>query len=181
VKKSSYLKAVFLLFVAYALTGCSSVDVNYYSENRPEMEISEFFSGPLIAHGIVKNRKGVVTRTFVAGIEASWDSKGIGTLDESFIFDDGEMQSRIWTLSPISDGQYVGTANDVIGDSKLQTSGNALFLKYKLQVPYKGRVININVDDRMYLIDEDTLLNESRLTKFGFHVGDLQLVISKVR
>jgi len=181
VKVLSYPKLLFLLFVANALTACTSVDVNSYSENRPEIDVRNFFSGPLIAHGIVKNRKGVVTRTFVADIEASWDSKGIGTLDESFIFDDGGIQSRIWTLSPSDDGQYVGTANDVLGDSKLKVSGNALFLKYKLQVPYSGRVISINVDDRMYLIDEDTLLNESRLTKFGFHVGDLQLVISKVR
>ena len=41
-------------------------------------------------------------------------------------------------------------------------------------------VIDVAIDDRMYLIDEQTLLNESILTKFGLRVGELTLVIRRL-
>jgi hypothetical protein len=31
----------------------------------------------------------------------------------------------------------------------------------------------------MYLVDPNTLINESRMTKFGFEVGEILLVIRK--
>jgi len=47
-------------------------------------------------------------RYFSAGIDASW-SDGIGTLDESFVFDDGEQHKRVWTLKPSADNHYIAT------------------------------------------------------------------------
>lgn len=50
--------------------------------------------------GVVKNFSGEVIRTFDADISASWDDEGVGTLDEVFRFNDGEVQTRVWTLTP---------------------------------------------------------------------------------
>ena len=76
-----------------------------------------FFNGFLTAHGVVKDRSGKVIRYFNAEIQAYWEGS-VGTLKEDFVFDDGEKQQRIWTLMNQDRGQYVGTANDVIGDAK---------------------------------------------------------------
>ena len=54
-----------------------------------------------------------------------------------------------------------------------------MFLKYTLAVPYKDKTINIKIDDRMYLVEPNTLINESKMTKFGFTVGQIILVIRK--
>lgn len=160
------------------LSACSQVQVTDYAGMTPELEVEEFFSGPMSAHGVVKNRGGKVIRTFSASIDASWEN-GVGTLDEDFVFNDGEKQKRIWTLTPQADGSYVGTAGDVSGEGILRQSGNSLFLDYVLQVPYRGDTIDVRVDDRMYLLTPDILINESRLTKFGFQVGELLLVIMR--
>ena len=160
------------------IASCSSVTVESYSGNFPKLIVDEFFDGDLSAHGVVKNRSGKVIRYFTADLKADW-KEGIGTLDESFVFDDGERQKRIWTLTPNQGKGYTATAGDVVGSGDLMTSGNALFMKYVLQVPYNGDLINVNVDDRMYLVEDNVLLNESILTKFGFHVGSVTLVILK--
>ena len=168
-----------LLLTAILLTtlaACSQVQVTDYRDMEPVMNVEEFFNGPLTAHGVVKDRSGKVIRTFNASINAYWVD-GVGTLDEDFVFDDGEEQKRIWTLTPQADGSYLGTAGDVTGEGVLRQSGNSVFLDYVLQVPYRGSTLELRVDDRMYLLTEDVLINESKLKKFGVRVGELLLVI----
>jgi len=160
------------------LSSCSGIEIESYKNTKPELKVKAFFNGSLTAYGIVKNRSGKVIRHFSATIDASWKD-GVGTLDESFIFSDGEEQKRVWTLKEIDPNTYEATANDVIGSSHLRTAGNALFLKYVLEVPYKGSTIKMNVDDRMYLVDEKVLINESILTKWGFEMAYVTLTIIK--
>lgn len=52
---------------------------------------------------------------------------------------------------------------------------------FVLDVPYKDRTIHNSIDDRMYLVEPDLLINESKMTKFGFKVGQIILVIKKVK
>ena len=52
-------------------------------------------------------------------------------------------------------------------------------MKYVLQIPYGNGSLNLSVDDRMYLTAPNVLLNESVMSKFGFRVGSIQLVIVK--
>ena len=137
-----------------------------------------FFSGELIASGIVKDRSGRVIRYFNATIDASWEG-GVGTLDEQFVFDDGEEQTRVWTLERTAAGAYIATAGDVIGESQMKVLGNSLFMQYVLRIPYGDGTIDVNVDDRMYLVSDTVLLNESVMSKWGFHVGQITLVIQK--
>jgi hypothetical protein len=160
------------------IAACSSVPVSEYAENRPVMVVEDFFDGSLSAHGIVKNRSGKVIRYFNASIDASWED-GVGTLDEVFRFDDGEEQKRIWRLVRNDSGGYIGSANDVVGTSRLEVAGNSLFLDYVLRIPYEDGTLDLHIDDRMYLVSERVLINESVMTKWGFEVGQITLVIKK--
>ena len=131
-----------------------------------------------MASGIVKDRSGRVIRYFNATIDASWEG-GVGTLDEQFVFDDGEEQTRVWTLERTAAGAYIATAGDVIGESQMKVLGNSLFMQYVLRVPYGDGTIDVNVDDRMYLVSDTVLLNESVMSKWGVNVGQITLVIQK--
>lgn len=170
------LRNLLFVFVCVSVSACSSVQVADYSDFEPRMELEEFFSGTLTAHGVVKNRGGKVIRYFNADIEAYWKD-GVGTLEEDFVFNDGEEERRVWTLRPNGDGSYTGTAGDVVGEGQLQLAGNSVFLDYVLQIPYGDGVVDVAVDDRMYLVAPNVLINESSLSKFGVRVGELLLVI----
>lgn len=166
------------LICLFLISACSAPDMSLYAKNEPKFELQKFFSGSLKAHGILKNRSGEVIRYFNAKLEGSWQN-GIGTLAEEFLFDDGEIQYRTWTMTPNKKGEYVATASDVIGAGEMKVSGNALFMNYVLQVPYDGGLLDVNVDDRMYMVKEGVVMNESVMTKFGFEVGYLFIVIEK--
>ncbi len=72
----------------------------------------------------------------------------------SFFFSDGEQQSRCWKL--IKQGnKYKGTAGDIVGEALGEVQGNALNWRYTLQVPVNGKVWDIDLDDWLYLIDEN--------------------------
>ncbi|NLQ18863.1 DUF3833 domain-containing protein [Marinomonas sp. M1K-6] len=167
-----------LLLSLLLVTACSTSDVSLYAKNTPKFELQSFFSGSLTAHGILKNRSGEVIRYFNATLEGSWDD-GVGTLAEVFVFDDGEVQKRTWTMTPNEQGNYTATANDVIGSGEVKIAGNALFMNYVLQVPYDGDLIEVNVDDRMYMVKEGVVINESVMRKFGVEVGYLSIVIEQ--
>jgi hypothetical protein len=164
-----------LLFLLL-LSACSNVQVTDYKHFEPPLRLEQFFTGNLSAHGVVKDRSGRVIRVFNASIKASWE-QGVGTLDEDFIFDNGEQQKRIWRLQPQGEDSYTGTAADVRGEGKLSVAGNSAFLDYVLTVPYGNGTVDVRVDDRMYLVAPGVLLNESVLKKFGIRVGSLLLVI----
>ena len=173
------IRALLIAACGVLLGACSTVSVEDYADNRPQLVAEQFFNGQLVAHGVVKDRGGKVIRYFSASIDASWKD-GVGTLDERFVFDDGERQTRVWTLKPSGDNHYIATAGDVVGDGRMEIAGNSLFLDYVLRIPYDGDTLDLRIDDRMYLVSERVLMNESIMTKWGFEVGRILLVIQKV-
>lgn len=183
------------------LASCTTQNLADYAHNRPLLQPEQFFQGQLTAQGVVKNRSGQVIRYFTASINAHWH-QGVGQLDEKFLFNDGEIQTRVWTLSPLGISQpittdstakadtsakidssvktYVARAGDVIGDGKARVAGNSMNLNYQLQIDYQHKPLVLNVDDWMWLVDEDTIINESVLRKWGIKVGSIQLVIRRL-
>lgn len=172
------MKYLLIGTVAVLANSCSSVSVQDYAQSQPTLSLPEFFQGNLTAHGVVKNFRGRVTRRFNADITAYWRD-GTGTLEEDFVFDNGDVERRVWNLEPTDSGGYIGTAGDVVGEGKVTLAGNSAFLDYVLRVPYNGTTIDVRVDDRMYLVSPTILINESRMSKFGIKVGEILLVIEK--
>lgn len=167
-----------VLSVVLYLSGCKGHELQQYSGMQPAFSPEEFFNGPMTAHGVLKNRSGEVTRTFNATIEASWKD-GVGTLVERFEFNNGEVQLRTWILAPQGDGRYTATAGDVLGNGDAETNGNAFHLNYTLQIQHNGKPLALSVDDWMFRINQDVVINRSTLHKWGFQVGSIELVILK--
>lgn len=172
------MKFIMLIVFTAFLSACGQVTIHDYANTQPKLDLKTFFQGELHAYGILQNRKGKVTRKFTATISASWQGN-TGRLHEVFYFDDGETNTRNWTLEIDTSGKISGTANDVVGRAKGQIAGATMQWWYTLSVPYKDRQINVNIDDWLYLIDDNRIINKSKLKKFGFTVGELTLVIEK--
>lgn len=161
------------------LSACGSTPVEHYQANEPTLKLEQFFSGHLTAHGILRDFSGDVTRYFNATIEARWNEAGEGTLDEYFEFNDGEKQRRVWTLIPQGNGEYTATANDTKGEANTQVAGNAFFMNYVLTVNYQGDDLDVSVEDQMFLVAPNVIINQSTLRKFGVTVGEVTLTIIK--
>ena len=161
------------------LSGCSSMQIDDFTAATPEFIPQDYFNGPMTAYGMVKDRSGKITRRFTGRLVGSWDEKGIGTLDERFVYDDGEKQHRVWTLRPTEGKHFIGTAGDIVGDAQMVANGNTVMIDYTMRVPYKDGTIDIDVRDWLHLQEDGVILNHSKMKKFGFEVGELIITIIK--
>ena len=159
-----------------SLLGCSSATISDFQGRNPAFAPEAFFSGTLTAHGIVKDFSGTAIRHFQADITGCWRD-GVGTLYEDFTFDDSEEQTRIWTLTPSGDQTFIGTAGDVVGEGLARWEGNAMFLDYTLRIELENGPIDVRIDDRMYRVSDNIVINESKMRKFGIGVGDILLTL----
>lgn len=160
------------------LSGCASPGIADYAATKPAFDLKKYFNGNLKAHGMFSDRSGKVLRRFVVDMNCNWRGEE-GTLDEDFVYDDGEKQKRIWRLKHLGGGRYEGRADDVDGVALGATAGSAFQWQYTLRLPYEGRVIDVQFDDWMFLVDERVMLNRATMSKFGVRLGEVQLSFTK--
>ncbi|MCH4874411.1 DUF3833 domain-containing protein [Pseudomonas sp. TMW22091] len=166
----------FLLLVALVLgvASCASVDVARYADQQPALNLEHFFSQPVKAWGMFQKRNGEVAKRFEVNIVSRHEGNNL-ILDERFVYSDGTRQRRVWTLTPEGQGRWSGRADDVVGVAEGQVAGNTLHWRYRLNLPVDDSTYEMSMDDWMYLMDEDTLINRTRMSKFGVEVGQVTL------
>lgn len=169
---------VWMLLFCFGLASCTKVDVQTYSQETPTLQLRAFFEGRVEAWGMFQKRSGEVVKRFHVDIKGTTEGNRL-ILDESFTYSDGTRQKRVWTLTPDGPGQWRGVAGDVVGEARGEVAGNALRWKYVLNLPVDGKEYEVQLDDWMYLIDENTLINRSYMTKFGVEVGQVTLFFRK--
>ena len=177
-----FSKLVSVCLIAFALFGCSSPSVTQYANEKPNLDLSEYFNGTIDAYGIFTDRSGEVKKRFTVLLVAQWkviDGKKVGTLDESFEYSDGTKQKRIWTLTETAPGKYIGRADDVVGDALGESAGNALNWTYTLALPVDGTIYHVQFNDWMYLVTPKVMLNKAKMSKFGIDLGEVTLSFYK--
>ncbi|QHF50859.1 MULTISPECIES: DUF3833 domain-containing protein [Pseudomonas] len=166
----------FLLLLALVLSvaSCGSVDVARYAEQQPALDLQRFFSQPVKAWGMFQKRNGEVAKRFEVNIVSRREGNNL-ILDERFLYSDGTRQRRVWTLTPEGQGRWSGRAADVVGVAEGRVAGNTLHWRYRLNLPVDDSTYEMSMDDWMYLMDEDTLINRTSMSKFGVEVGQVTL------
>jgi hypothetical protein len=192
-KRSRRLLAALLIIGSPMLLGsCAMPAITDYASQSPRLDLRQFFSGHVRGWGMVQDRSGKVLRHFVVDIDANWidlpagsktgdglPAKARGTLDERFVWSDGERQQRVWTITEMTSGKYQGAAGDVVGEAAGQSAGNALNWGYTLRIPYGERTLDVRLDDWMFLIDAATLINRAEMRFFGIRVGEITIAFRR--
>jgi len=171
-----------IVFSTIFLMSCAGPQVSQYANEKPALDLSEYFNGTLDAYGIFTDRSGAVVKRFTVVIQANWqlvDGKKVGTLDESFDYSDGSKQKRIWKITEVSPGKYIGRADDVVGDANGASAGNALNWAYTLALPVDGTIYHVQFDDWMYLMTPKVMINRAKMSKFGIDLGEVTLSFYK--
>lgn len=106
-----------ILMMALALTmllaGCST-EVTEYRQQQPRLDIFHYFEGQNRSVGMVQDRSGKQIRRF--HVEIAGDVIGDTlTLNEHFVYDDGEKQQRVWHIRRVGSDRYEGTAGILKG------------------------------------------------------------------
>ena len=174
----SYLRGVLTTVLLVSLAGCNSMKLDDFADKEPSLSLESYFAGDTWAWGIFEDRFGNLKRSFQVTINGYME-QGELVLEEDFVYDDGELDRRVWRIKPLGDGRYEGRAVDIVGVAEGQVVGNALNWSYLIDLPVGDSSYRVKFDDWMFLQPNDVLINKATVTKFGIHVGTVLLFFSK--
>ena len=160
------------------LSGCAVQQIETYAQDKPLLDLAQYFNGTLDAYGVFTDRSGTVVKRFTVVMVCTWNGDD-GVLDEDFRYSDGSTQKRIWRLRKLGNGRFSGRADDVVGEARGETRGNTFHWTYTLNLPVDGRVFEVQFDDWMYLMTDKVMLNKAAMSKFGVRLGEVTLSFVK--
>jgi hypothetical protein len=169
-----------LLLIGCLLPACA-VSSRTPVASGPPLELERFFSGRTTAVGTVSNRSGKVTRRFRAVADGVWSEQEQAlTVRETWYWDDGEVEPRLWRWEKKSEQQWQGFEEDLTAPARGQALGSTVRWTYSMGVDTDayGRV-TIRADDVMHQVDADNIINLVDLSYWGFHVGQVVLHIQR--
>ncbi len=169
----------YAVLILLTLGACASMKIEDFKGTEPRLVLEEYFEGRTKAWGIFEDRFGNLRREFVVDIIGTWDGKQL-TLEEDFVYADGETDRRVWRIEKIADGRYTGRADDVIGEANGRIEGKALNWTYDLMLNIQGRDVKVRFDDWMFLQPDGVLVNRARVSKFGIELGEVTLFFQRV-
>jgi hypothetical protein len=65
-----------------------------FQKSKPRFDLFEYFEGTTKAYGLFEDRFGKIKRQFTVTIEGTVSGDTL-TLDEDFVYDEGELQNRV--------------------------------------------------------------------------------------
>lgn len=151
-----------------------------FAGREPELVLEEYFLGETMAWGIFEDRFGTLRRSFTVDITGTWDEEQqLLTLEEDFLYDDGEVDRRVWRVTKKDEHNYNGRADDVVGVAEGKIYGPALNWKYDIDLKMKDSSLRVTFNDWMFLQDEKTMINRAKVTKFGILLGEVTIFFRK--
>jgi hypothetical protein len=174
-----FLFTMLFLSSLFSLSVCSNMTLDDYAETHPTLDLFTYFVGKTKGWGIFQDRGGQVKRQFVVDIHGEINAQGELVLTEDFVWNDGEVSQRIWTIRKQGE-HYYGRADDVIGEAKGQAQGNALNWRYDLNLPVGDKTYRVHFNDWMFLQDDKVLLNRATMSKWGFKLGEVTIAFQRV-
>ena len=179
VSKNLYKLKIFFIFIFILfLSACGKMEMKQFENNTPKLDLFSFFEGKTIDYGIFEDRFGNLKRQFRVNITGKIENNTL-TLDEDFLYDDGEQANRIWKIKKITDKNkiiYQGQADDIEGRASGSISGNTLNWSYDIYLNIKGSNIKVHFNDWIYKQSEDLAINRAYVSKFGINIGSVTLV-----
>ncbi|MCG9596828.1 DUF3833 domain-containing protein [Vibrio sp. Isolate25] len=159
------------------LIGCST-EVSEYKGSTPAFNLFEYFDGEVTAWGMVQDYTNKQQRRFKVDIVGTINGDTI-TLVEDFVFDDGELDQRIWKIKRLSDSTYEGEAGDILGIAQGKEVGNALHWVYDFELTLDDSKVKVTFDDWLFRQDDRHVFNITSIRKLGVEVGQITLFFQK--
>lgn len=125
--------------------------------------------------------KTTATGSFAAinGVKRKFDVKLTGTvrgktltLREDFVYSDGERNTKTWRFNRTGPTTYVGTREDVVGETVVNVEGNTARFTYLIDLEPGPAENIVRFHDRLTLAkDGRTMENTATVTKYGLPVA----------
>ena len=143
-------------------------------KNGPLFELTTFLEGRTSAWGIFEDRFGKLRRRFTVEMVGRWQDE-VFTLDETFAYDDGTRETRVWRVAPVGHGAFTATCADCVGTAYGSCDADTIRMSYGFRLKLDTRSINVHFDDRIYRVGAGIAVNRATMSKWGVKLGEVSL------
>jgi hypothetical protein len=167
------------LVAVVLLSGCvGKPALNDPALSDRQLNLEDFFDGPVTASGQFQDIFGTVRRRFDVDVDSSWDGETL-ILTEDFVYEDDTTERRVWTLIKTGPDTWEGTAPGVQGTATGQETGDTFNWRYTIDLPVGDDTLRATFNDWMWLMSEDTLLNRAYMSRAGIPIGEVIIWFEK--
>ena len=144
-----------------------------------KFEFEKFFTGKVVATGYMcffypKTRKKKLKVVF----KGFFENKKLKLIEE--YFEDNLKTIREWQFEKVDKNKFFGNGKNIVNPFELQIKDNFLEMSYKFKTQFKNFDFNVNVKDHMYVINDNTLINYTKIYKFLIPIAETQLLYKKL-
>ncbi|MES2961888.1 MAG: DUF3833 family protein [Pseudomonadota bacterium] len=133
-------------------------------ESAPKIDIKKFFNGDVEGFAITQDSTGKIIGTVQVKIYGKWDENK-GEIKQNFIYDGTIKDSRIWLITINADGTFDAIGHDIAAPAQGKQIGNAAQMLYTLNLMDQGVKQPVRFEDKMYLVDEKSMIEISSYNK----------------
>jgi hypothetical protein len=141
-------------------------------------DLLAYFEGKTDASGVFEDRSGRTKRRFSVGLNGHASGNSL-VLDEVFLFDDGERQTRTWTLTRNGSDAFTGNCADAVSTAHGKVAPGRATLRSALKIDVGARKIVMNFDDVFYSVGNGCVMNRSVVSKWGIRLGQVLILFRK--
>ena len=142
-------------------------------------EFEKFFTGNVTALGYMNffypRKKNTSLNVLFKG---SFKNKKLKLIEE--YLEENKKTIRKWHFEKISNNKFIGNGKNIKKPFEIKIDKNFLEMSYKFKTQYKSFNFSVNVHDKMYLIDKNTLINYTQISKFFIPIAESQLLYKKL-
>ena len=176
-----------ILFVSFLILNTSCVLLN---KSRPteldtmekgvKMDIKKFFNGEIEGFAITQNSAGKIIDTKTIKISGRWDDTKGTIRQESTSASSDKKENRTWLVSLFEDGTFDAIGHDVSSTAKGIQINNAARMNYSLLLQKDGVKKETKFEDKMYLIDEKSMIMISSFDAGSNNRGKTIISLKKI-
>ena len=142
-------------------------------------KFEKFFTGKVLATGYMcffypKARKKKLKVIF----KGVFKNKKLKLIEE--YFEDNLKTIREWEFEKVNKNKFFGNGKNIVNPFELHIKDNFLEMNYKFKTQFKNFDFNVNVKDHMYVINDNTLINYTKIYKFLIPIAETQLLYKKL-
>ena len=173
------MRHIFIVVCLLLTSACTTMKINDFKNATPLFVLEDYFQGKTRAWGLFEDRFGTVRRQFVVDITGTWDGN-ILTLNEDFVYNDGEKENRVWEIRKIDDGSYMGKTDNAVGEAAGTLRGNAFNWQYDFNLKVGDGSWKVHFDDWMFLQPNDVVINIATVSRWGLKMGTVFLTFQQI-
>ena len=127
-------------------------------------EFEKFFTGKVEANGYMnffypKTRKKKLKVIF----KGVFENKKLKLIEE--YLEENLKTIREWEFEKVDKNKFYGNNKNIIKPFELRIKDNFLEMSYRFKTQFKNFNFNVQVQDQMYVINNNTLINYTRICK----------------